>query len=313
MEELAKRILAGDKRAAARLMTMVESDSPLAKKILAELHPMTGRAEIVGITGPPGSGKSTLVDKLALEYRRRGRSVGIIAVDPTSPFTGGALLGDRVRMSDVASDPEVFIRSMGTRGRLGGLARATNDVIKILDAYGKDVIVVETIGAGQSEVDIVKTAHTTVVVDVPGMGDDVQAIKAGILEIGEVFVVNKADREGADRTTLELKAMLDLSESHEPRPPVIKTVATTGEGVTELADAIEEHTAYLKNTGRWSEVVYGITRSEFMEILREDITGYIVEHILGDTTLDDIIHSIANRELDPYSAASNFLDRIRRR
>jgi len=218
-----------------------------------------------------------------------------------------------VRMNEVALDPDVFIRSMGTRGRLGGLARATNDVIKILDAFGKDVIVVETIGAGQSEVDIVKTAHTAVVVDVPGMGDDVQAIKAGILEIGDVFVVNKADREGADRTMLELNAMLDLRDEEEPRPSVIKTVATTGEGVAELADAIEAHTKHLKHTGRWSEVVYAITRSEFLEILKEDITDYIFENILVDATLDDIIRSIANRERDPYSAATSLLDRMRER
>ena len=246
--DLYERLLAGDRRAAARLITMVENSDPGAREVLGLLHRHSGGAHIIGLTGSPGSGKSTLACRLAGRFRQDGRTVGIIAVDPTSPFTGGALLGDRVRMQELAGDPEVFIRSMGSRGALGGLAVATNDAINILDAFGKDYIIVETVGAGQVEIEIVKFAHTCVVVTMPGGGDEIQAIKAGILEIGDVFVVNKADREGAHRTCADLEMMLETRPGRDGAdwlPPVLSTVALEDEGVEELAGAVRAHLDYL--------------------------------------------------------------------
>ncbi len=234
--DLVDRLLAGDRRAVARLISLVENGAPESREALAALFPHTGHAHIVGITGSPGSGKSTLVNQLAKVFRRQGATVGIVAVDPTSPFSGGAILGDRIRMQDLCGDPGVFIRSMATRGALGGLARATSDVVKVLDAFGKDVILVETVGVGQDEVDIAKAAHTTIVVEAPGMGDDIQAIKAGVMEIADILVVNKADREGAERTVAALEMMLDLN-GHPAcgwQTPVLKTVATQDEGIADL-------------------------------------------------------------------------------
>src|SRR5438874_3404229 len=239
---LADAILAGRYRALGRAISMVERDDPEAERLLADIYPSTGRARIIGITGSPGAGKSTLVAAMARHYRAQKKRVGIIAVDPTSPFTGGAILGDRIRMADLYTDRGVFIRSMATRGFLGGLAKATNDVVDILDASGFDVVLVETVGVGQDEVEVVRTVQTNLVILVPGMGDDIQAIKAGIMEIGDIFVVNKADRPGADKTVTEVTMMMSLVEEHgDWIPPIVKTVASKSQGIAELDEAITKH------------------------------------------------------------------------
>lgn len=309
--ELTRRILEGDVRATARLMTMIENGAFEARAALKSLYAHTGTAYIIGITGPPGSGKSTLTDRLTEELRKRGKTVGIVAVDPTSPFTGGAILADRIRMQRHSLDADVFIRSMATRGHLGGLARATNDIVDVMDAAGKDVILIETVGVGQDEVEIVGTAHTCVVVSVPGLGDEVQVIKAGVLEIGDVFVVNKADREGARRTAAELEMMLHMApDTGGWLPKVYKTVATKGEGVAELLDAIFEHKAFLDQ--RDLRRKKGRERSEraFLALLQETLTARTVERIERNGSMKELIVRIANRELDPYTAVEEVLERI---
>jgi LAO/AO transport system kinase len=292
----------------ARLMSLIENDSPEATPVLKGLYPFTGRAFVVGITGPPGSGKSTLTDQLTQEFRRQGRTIGIVAVDPTSPFTGGAILADRIRMQQHSLDPGVFIRSMATRGHLGGLAKATNDVVNVLDAAGKEVILIETVGVGQDEVEVVKTAHTSIVVSVPGLGDDIQAIKAGILEIADIFVVNKADREGANRTVAELQAMMALGPGRSDwSPPILKTVAIQGEGIAELAEGILAHQTHLDQGGFRQLRQRERSRAFFLELLQERVTRRLLEQAGANGILDQAIERIAHREVDPYSAVDDFL------
>ncbi len=308
---LVEGILQGDVRAAARLMSLIENGAPEAVGTLKALYPHTGRGYIVGVTGAPGTGKSTLTDCLTEALREQGKTVGIVAVDPTSPFTGGAILADRIRMQRHSVDAGVFIRSMATRGHLGGLARATNDVVDVLDALGKDYILIETVGVGQDEVEVVKTAYTNLVVTVPGMGDEVQAIKAGIMEIGNLFVVNKADREAADRTVAEIEMTLGLGKASGAwTPKVFKTVAVKAEGISDLLRGILEHRSFLENNPANREKRRERSRWVFWELLRERIAAQIVERVATNGTLEQLITRIATRETDPYSAVEEVLGKI---
>jgi LAO/AO transport system kinase len=304
---LVERVVAGDPRALARGISLIEDESPASGDLLAALHPHSGRAYIIGVTGPPGAGKSTLVDRLTSHLRGAGQTVGIIAVDPSSPFTGGALLGDRVRMGGHAADPGVFIRSMATRGHLGGLARATGDAATVLDASGKDVVIIETVGVGQDEVEIVRTADISIVVLVPGTGDEVQALKAGIMEIADIFVVNKADREGADRLVQSVSAMLALQGPPTAlRPPVLKTVATDGEGIGELVAAI----ARFRESAPDTRAQRRRARCEYR--LRDLLTSEFLKQVASRVPPADwgrIVDALAAREQDPYTAAREILKR----
>jgi LAO/AO transport system kinase len=336
---IAERVLAGDVRAAARLMRDLDDRLPEAEVALRALFPHTGRAYVVGLTGAPGAGKSSLTDRLIARLRAAGKTVGVVAVDPTSPFTGGAILGDRIRMQDHAVDPGVFIRSMGTRGHLGGLSRSTSDVVQVLDAMGKDFVLVETVGVGQDEIEVASLAHTVVVVAVPGLGDDVQAIKAGILEIADVFAVNKADREGADRTVRDLQIMLELRRSmgggqpplehdalHRFRgeagapppgsgdwePPIVRTVAVKDAGTDDLLAAIDRHRAHLERSGQRRVRETARARAAFVAVLRERLLAGALDRLEAEMgRLDTVAERIAAREADPYALAEELAARLR--
>lgn len=329
--QLIEDLLAGNRRALARTITLIENDGAEAHGALAALFRRTGQAHIVGITGSPGTGKSTLVNTLAKAYRQRGYTVGIVAVDPTSPFTGGALLGDRVRMRDLSGDPGVFIRSMATRGSLGGLAQATADVILALDAAGFQRVLVETVGVGQAEVDIASTAHSTIVVEAPGLGDEVQAIKAGVLEIADILAVNKADREGADKTVTALHMVLgsgpagprqlrhhgqlmavNLPEPAQGEgwtPPIIKTVALRDQGVPDLVEAIEQHRAYLQASGELQRREEDRARTALIHILQAAVLRRLQEQVPAQQ-LRQLVTDVASREIDPYRAAEQLLPAV---
>jgi LAO/AO transport system kinase len=330
---LVDRVLAGEVRAASRLMRRIDDEDPAATADLQALFPRTGRAYVLGVTGSPGAGKSTLTDRVVARFRAQGKSVGVLAVDPTSPFSGGAILGDRIRMQDHAGDPGVFIRSLATRGSLGGLSRATGDCIRVMDAMGKDVIVVETVGVGQDEIDIAQMAHTTLLVTVPGMGDDIQAIKAGILEVADIFVVNKADLEGADRTVRELRQMLELRhalrppasdhdahhrlrakaqgkpvapppETNEWEPPILKVIAARDQGIDPVVEAVEQHRAFLERTGQRAERERARARMQFLALLRNRLLQSALDRLEAEKgRLDEVALSIARREADPYALA----------
>lgn len=367
MSDFLQRFQSGDRRALARAITWVENGAPEAAELIRTTYPLSGKAHIVGITGPPGAGKSTLVDRLASEYRRQGASVGIVAVDPTSPFSGGAILGDRIRMQRTLADPGVFMRSLASRGHLGGISIATSDVVGLMDAFGFDVVLVETVGAGQSEVEIMELAHTTCVVLIPGMGDDIQAIKAGILEIGDLFAVNKADRDGADRTVTEIEMMLDLGHMgeagvnrwgsvpqansgamarldrtghHSPdeqdgaanwltraarhaaerhgtanpgdtswRPPVVKTVAKDDQGVGDLVGRIQQHLAFLRETGRWDLLKRYDAAAKLRGLVMSRAAQTVLGRARGSGDLDRLTRAVADRQTDPYTAVEELLSR----
>lgn len=304
---LMEEVLEGSRRGIAKAITMIETDTDEGQELISEIYPYTGNAQVVGITGPSGAGKSTLVEKIALHLREMEKKVGVIAIDPTSPFTGGALLGDRIRMRGLSLDKDVFVRSMGTRGNPGGIARKTKDVIKILDASRKDVILVETVGAGQSEVAIKKSVHTSIVVEVPGLGDDIQAIKAGIFEIGDIFVVNKADRIGVDRLINELSIMLSLGEERDWKPRVLKCTATENKGIDKVVEAIFQHFDHLERSGKLAEINRESSRAELLDHVKQIILSLNLKNIDWNE-FEQMVLRIERREIDPYSAAKALLD-----
>jgi LAO/AO transport system kinase len=307
VELLVERLLAGNRRALSRLLTLIENDAPEGRRALRLLYPRSGGAHTVGITGSAGSGKSTLSGAIARETRRRGRTLGIVAIDPTSPFSQGALLGDRIRMQDLTSDPEVFLRSMATRGNLGGLAPATAGVVTALDAFGKDVVLVETVGAGQDEVEVAAMADTTVVVLTPGAGDDVQAMKAGIMEIADILVVNKCDLPNADLLARQLASIVDAVPGAR-RTPILKTAGALNEGIEALLDALEEHRAYILASNVREAHRREQARHQVLALARQRLLDRLVARQAPDGRLDALVEQVARRELDPHSAADALID-----
>ncbi len=312
MDQLLQDFYNGDTRALSRIITRVENRTPESLALLQQLFPKAGRAQIVGITGSPGSGKSTLVDRLAIAYRQKGNTLAIIAVDPSSPFTGGAILGDRIRMQTLGTDPGVYIRSMATRGHLGGLATATADVVTVLDAAGKNPIMVETVGVGQDEIDIVKLADISIVVLVPGMGDDVQALKAGIMEIGDIFVINKCDRPGVEKMQRAVLAMLSLAHRDDGwQPQIVKTVATEGTGIDELVEAIARCQAFLQNSSIRLEKKKEAAKQRLVTLLEERLVKTAIQQVFPDGELNAVVEQISNRQRDPYSVVDEVIRKLR--
>ncbi len=313
MATIAEKVIAGDVRAVARLIRDIDDGMPHVREVLKELYPHTGKAYVIGITGAPGVGKSTLVDQIVAHLRKRDKTVGVLAVDPTSPFSGGAILGDRVRMQRHSMDPGVFIRSMATRGHFGGLTQSTRSAIDVLDAMGKDYILVETVGVGQDEVDVVRSAHTTVIVVIPGMGDDIQAIKAGILEVGDIFLINKADREGSDKTMSDLRLMIEMDQKKYEaggwKPPILKVEAVFDKGVDEFLEAVDQHAAYLAGTTK------GLhsrgSKDKVCQELGEMIKARLIEEVLSRLTesgeFDKAVESIVEGKVDPYTACEDLV------
>jgi len=312
VDRLLQDLLKGDTRALSRVITRVENRSADSLDILRQLFRHTGKSQIIGVTGSPGSGKSTLVDRLAAEFRKKNNTVGIIAVDPSSPFTGGAILGDRIRMQTLGVDPGVYIRSMATRGHLGGLAAATADVAAVLEAAGKDPVLIETVGVGQDEIDIVKLAEISIVVLVPGMGDDIQALKAGIMEIGDIFVINKCDRPGVEKMERAILGLLSLGHRADGwQPPIVKTTATKGEGVAELFEAIDRYYVFFRNSISRSRKKQEAERQRLINLLEERLVNTAVEQIFPDGELNDLVNAIAERRQDPYSVVEQIIRSLR--
>jgi LAO/AO transport system kinase len=317
LDNIVERLLQGDRRALARMVTLIENDVPATRRFLAELHQHAGKAHIIGVTGAPGAGKSTLVTHIVRELRKRDCKVGVVAVDPSSPFTGGAILGDRIRMMELSGDPNVFIRSMANRGSLGGLAASTRDVVRAMDAAGFDPIIVETVGTGQAEVEVMRTAQTVMVVVAPGMGDDIQAIKAGILEIADLFVVSKADKAGSDQTVAELAMLLSLDPTRRQhdkslpywRIPLLKTSAIKDQGIAQVVDALQQHRAYLIESGMLAQRAERQVRSEIEAL----VLHAVVKTLKAQTSEDEwqqLVEDITKRERDPYSVANELEERI---
>ncbi len=309
MDILINKALAGDTRAIARIISLIENGDPVADAVMRRIYPLTGRAVVIGITGSPGAGKSTLTDKVIESFRKKGKSVGIIAIDPSSPFSGGAILADRIRMQRHTGDDGVYIRSMGTRGSLGGLSRGTREAVLLLDACGKDVIVIETVGVGQSEVDIIKLADTVCVVLVPGMGDDIQIMKAGIMEIADVFAINKADKPGVDRVAAEVRLMLDLVKNRPWTPPVHLTIAENGTGVEEFTESILKHHEFIRNSPEGAKVEYRRLSAEVEDILLKNLSRR-TEKIWKKHMSEELMKDLSTRNTNPYLVAADILKEL---